>query len=163
MKSNFGYSSDELFFKELYKEYYLKSVHYANQYLNDYEVSKELVQDAFMVLWEKRNELDLEQNIVAYLFTIVRNRCFNAIRSKLYKMKNTNSEQAMDLLINQKALADESSSKVLCQELSAEIKKTLLSMPEKVRTVFELSRDKEYTYMEIAKFLGISHKTVEYG
>ena len=35
-------------------------------------------------------------------------------------------------------------------------------MPEKIRSVFVMSRDKELTYPEIASILGISQKTVEY-
>ena len=161
-KSKLRYSSDELFFKELYKENYLKSVYYANKYINDYELSKELVQDAFMILWDKRKELNMEQNIVAYLFTMVRNRCFNTIRNKLQRSKNYYSEQSIDLIINQKVLTDDSASKVLSDDLGCLIKKTLQIMPEKIRSVFVMSRDEELTYPKIASILGISQKTVEY-
>lgn len=162
LNSKSKYSAEELFFEGFYKEYYLKAVHYAHQYIVDYELSKELVQDAFMIIWEKRNSLDLEQNIASYLFTIVRNKCLNTIRDKIHKQKNFDAERSMDLLINQRSLQDESAMSVLNKELTELINQTLKTMPEKIRSVFELNRDENITYKEIASSLGISEKAIEY-
>lgn len=156
------YSAEELFFEELYKKYYMRGVYYAHQYLNDYDLSKEIVQDAFMIIWERRESLDFELNIGSYLFTIVRNKCLNAIRDKIHKMKSFDSELSIDLLINQRALKDDSAVKVLDDELRTLINKTLGNMPEHIRSVFLMNRNQELTYSEIANKLGLTEKAIEY-
>lgn len=47
----------EAAFKDLYKKSFLKAVHYSNQYVNNYELAKEIAQDSFINLWEKRGTL----------------------------------------------------------------------------------------------------------
>lgn len=156
------YSAEELFFERLYREHYLKAVHYAHQYISDYELSKEIVHDAFLIIWEKRNSLNFEQNIASYLFTVVRNKCLNTLRDKMHKLKNFDPEITIDLLINQYSLQDESATNIFNKELMELIDKTLTTMPEKIRTVFELNRDENITYKEIAISLGITEKAIEY-
>jgi RNA polymerase sigma-70 factor (ECF subfamily) len=152
----------ELLFKELYRDYYLKSVFYANQYVADYELSKEIVQDSFLTLWERRESLDFNQNIGAYLIKTVRNKSLNVIRDNIKRVKLSDSEKYFELSMNQRALMDDSSSLVQSKELENLINSALNSMPEKIRDVFIMSRDKEMTYPEISSELGISLKTVEY-
>jgi RNA polymerase sigma-70 factor (ECF subfamily) len=160
--SRVDFTSDELFFRGLYKEYYHKAVYYANQYLNDYEASKEIVQEAFLSLWERRNVLDFNQNIGAYLIKTVKNKSLNELRDNIKQLQSVDSEKQADLILNQRSLLDESSSLVESKELSLQIKKTLENMPEKMRDVFIMNRDLELTYPQIAANQGVSVKTVEY-
>ncbi len=140
----------------------MMGVNYAHHYLADYELSKGIVQDAFMIIWERRKTLDLELHISSYLFSIIRNKCLNAIRDKLKKFKSYNSDAAMELLINQKALSDDSAAKVISEELDELFKSTMKDMPENIRSVFLMNRDEEMTYKEIADKLGLSEKAIEY-
>jgi len=160
--SRVDFTSDELFFRGLYKEYYHKAVYYANQYLNDYEASKEIVQEAFLSLWERRDVLEFNQNIGAYLIKTVKNKSLNELRDNIKKLQNVNSEKQADLILSQRSLLDDSSSLVESKELSLQIKKTLEKMPEKMRDVFIMNRDLELTYPQIAAKEGVSVKTVEY-
>lgn len=160
--SRVDFTSDELFFRGLYKEYYHKAVYYANQYLNDYEASKEIVQEAFLSLWERRDVLEFNQNIGAYLIKTVKNKSLNELRNNIKKLQNVDSEKQADLILNQRSLLDESSSLVESKELSLQIKKSLENMPEKMRDVFIMNRDLELTYTQIAANQGVSVKTVEY-
>jgi RNA polymerase sigma-70 factor, ECF subfamily len=155
-------SAEELFFEELYKKYYMRGVYYAHQYLNDYELSKEFTQDAFMIIWERRNSLDFDLNMGSYLFSIIRNKCLNAIRDQLKKNKTLDSDKSIELLINQRALMDDSSVRVLNEELSSLINSTLREMPENIRSVFIMNRDLDLTYKEIATKLGLTEKAIEY-
>ncbi|MDP3435761.1 MAG: RNA polymerase sigma-70 factor [Bacteroidales bacterium] len=160
--SRVDFTSDELFFRGLYKEYYHKAVYYANQYLNDYEASKEIVQEAFLSLWERRDVLEFNQNIGAYLIKTVKNKSLNELRDNIRKLQNVNSEKQADLILNQRSLLDDSSSLVENKELSLQIKRILDNMPLKMREVFLMNRDMELTYPQIAANQGVSVKTVEY-
>lgn len=160
--SRVDFTTDELFFRGLYKEYFHKAVYYANQYLNDYEASKEIVQEAFLTLWERREVLDFNQNIGAYLIKTVKNKSLNELRDNIKRLNNIDSEKQADLILNQRSLLDDSSSLVDSKELSLQIKETIESMPEKMREVFLMNRDLELTYPQIAAKQGVSVKTVEY-
>jgi RNA polymerase sigma-70 factor (ECF subfamily) len=160
--SRVDFTSDELFFRGLYKEYYHKAVYYANQYLNDYEASKEIVQEAFLSLWERREVLDFNHNIGAYLIKTIKNKCLNELRDSIKKLQNIYSQKQADLILNQRSLLDDSSSLVENKELSLQIKRILDNMPLKMREVFLMNRDMELTYPQIAANQGVSVKTVEY-
>ncbi len=158
---------EESIFKNLYKEYYYKALHFCNQYLDDYEASKEIVQDAFLIVWERRESLDINQNLGGYLMTTVRNRSLNYLRNKCSKIGLAEkdcigNEQLFDLLVSKRALEDDSSALLQGKELEVMIKKTLNNLPEKIKEVFIMNRDGNFTYPEIAHKLEISVKTVEY-
>lgn len=157
----------EAIFKKLYKEYYYKALHFCNQYLNDYEASKEIVQDVLLSIWEKRDSLDSDQNLGSYLMTSIRNRSLNYLRNKFSKMKISETdcignEQLFDLLVSKRALEDDSSSILQGKELEDIIKQTLNNLPEKIKEVFLMNRDGNFTYPQIAVKLEVSVKTVEY-
>ena len=160
--SRVDYTSDELFFRGLYKEYFHKAVYYANQYLNDYEASKEIVQEAFLTLWERREVLDFNHNIGAYLIKTIKNKCLNELRDSIKKFQNLDSQKQADLILNQRSLLDDSSSLIENKELNLQIKRILNNMPVKMRDVFIMNRDLELTYPQIAAKEGVSVKTVEY-
>jgi len=160
--SKVDFSGEELFFRELYKEYYHKAVFYANQYLNNYEVSREIVQEVFLNLWERRKALDFDRNIGAYIIKATKNKCLNELRNNIRKFQNVDSEKQVSLILNQRALMDSSSSMIENKELSMLIKDTLATMPKKIREVFLMNRDMDLTYPQIAVKQGVSVKTVEY-
>lgn len=149
-------------FEHLYKLYYSKAVFFANQYLRDEETSREIVQDAFMALWEKRETLNEELSIQALILTIVKNRCLNLLRKRIAERKYADRLTAREDMINYRALGDDSASSLHLMELEQLTKETLTEMPEKMREVFRMNRDEELTYAEIAQKLDVSVKTIEY-
>ena len=65
----------------LFKEYYKILTVFANKYLVDLEASRELVQDLFVNLYEKRDNLEINSSLKSYLFRSVHNRCINQINA----------------------------------------------------------------------------------
>src|ERR1039457_5815252 len=53
---------------------------HAMKYVKDFETSEEIVQEAFLSLWEKKDNIDTSQPVKAYLITTIRHKCLNWLR-----------------------------------------------------------------------------------
>ena len=57
--------------------------YFAKEYVVSEEDAENIVQDVFMELWEKREALTMHTNLIAFLFTAIKNRCLNHLRHKM--------------------------------------------------------------------------------
>ncbi len=140
----------------LYRRYWDKLLSVAYHRLDDIEDAKEIVQDIFFKLWERRAELQLKYTLSTYLAVAVKYRVINLLDQRGRK------RQKEDRLVN---YADTSSPSpeeyVLEQELRERIEASIARLPEKCRIVFKKNREEGMTAKEIAKELNISERTVE--
>lgn len=51
----------------------------------------DIVQDAFVALWERRQAFASERSVKAFLYTAVRNSCLNLLRHQDVRQRYTNS------------------------------------------------------------------------
>jgi len=119
----------------------------------DDSTAEELVQKTFVMIWEKRDGIDPEKSLRAYLFQIAYSRMLNHIRNnkKFHDSKNIPDEG------NHPTPADDLQNK----QLKIAIDKAIAAMPPKRRMVFEFCFLKDFTYKETAGAMNISVKTVE--
>ncbi len=148
------FNSDEKTFEELFRSHYKRLCNYAYTLLNDNDESEEAVQQVFIQLWEKRNVMEINFSVQAYLFRAVRNNCLNKIKHQ--KVKQAYTDEILQL--NNESAGTHISYQ---EELKDQIHKAIESLPEQCRLIFKLSRYEELKYSEIAKELNISIKTVE--
>ena len=146
---------DETAFDALFKAYYPPLCRYACSLADgDMDEAEDIVQQAFVRLWEQRDTLDIAWSLRAYLYKTVHNRCLNRIRDaktrEQYKIYNA---QQME--------QQEAHTHTPEPELVERLQRALASLPEQCRRIFELSRFEELKYREIADQLNISIKTVE--
>lgn len=69
-------------YERLFAEYYSPLCLFANKYMEDLNLAKDLVQDVFVKLWEKDIQITKEETIKSYLYVSVRNICLNHLRQK---------------------------------------------------------------------------------
>jgi len=144
----------EAVFEEAFKSNF-KALHaYAYTMLQDEGAAEEIVQTVFLKLWESRNRMTIHTSLRAYLYRSVYHESLNYLKHK--KVQRKYMEEAMIEHKRQQAMDDESD-----KELQRQLQQALRRLPEKCRTVFQLSRFEELKYQEIADELGISLKTVE--
>ncbi|WP_448702369.1 RNA polymerase sigma-70 factor [Mucilaginibacter sp. AW1-3] len=148
-------SGDEAIFEQVYK-YYLRPLHvYAISMLKDEDIAKGMVQNVFLKLWERRERLSFSGSVQAYLYGAVYNECLNNLRHQKVKINHqlhvVNTMKDNDAAGNGMELLD----------LKEKLQEALNELPEKCRTVFQMSRFEELKYHEIADRLSISIKTVE--
>ena len=138
-------------FEKLFKELFEPLTSFAMKYVSDLDTAKNLVHEVFINVWQKYESLPSDTNYKSYLYTSIRNRCLNHIRS---------SKKHVALEDSPEQIQPESGGLEL-QELEMQVEMAINSLPEKCRIIFELSRYEELKYAEIAKKLDISVKTVE--
>lgn len=146
---------DAAAFEQLFRQFHPSLCRYAFSVLKDVAAAEEAVQDVFVKIWEKRNELVITVSVKAYLYRAVHNNCLN-------RMDKKKTEVRMDdvpLKVVHHAAAPVAD--VQSRELEKAIADALQQLPEQCRKVFELSRFGDMKYKEIAAALGISIKTVE--
>lgn len=148
-------SGDEVTFEKVYK-HYLRPLHiYAISMLKDEESAKGMVQNVFLKLWERKERLSFSGSLQAYLYGAVYNECLNKLRHQKVKV---NHQQHVT-----HTMKDNDAGHIGMEllDLKEKLQDALNELPEKCRTVFQLSRFEELKYKEIADRLSISVKTVE--
>ena len=143
-------------FEEIYSRYFWRLYLHALKMLGDEDASKDLIQDLFVSLWEKRCESEVPATISAYLFTAVRNRVLNAIEHSRVRSQYISS--LARFLTETGDSADEA---LIYQETAWMIEKEVERFPPKMKEVFILSRHHEFSHKEIADQLHLSDKTVK--
>lgn len=136
---------------------YFEALHrYAYTLLNDNDDAKDVVQQIFMHLWEKKETLSITQSVRAYLYTTTHNHCLNRIKSR-----QTRQRHYQQFATGQDHATSDNEEQLSVRALKQEVLSAMDELPEKCREVFYKSRFEEKTYPEIAKELEISVKTVE--
>lgn len=150
------------YFERLYKEYYLRAVFFAQQYLHDREEAEDVAQDVFMTLWERKERIREDGSVQAFILTMVKNRCLNVLRRRMAEQKYSDYLSAREMMADYSALADDGFSRLNMEEMERLMKEGLEEVGERTREIFRMSRDRQMTYGEIARDTGISEKAVEY-
>ena len=131
-------------------------VYFSMKYVKDMDAARGIVQDAFIMLWDKRDSMDMARNPKSYLTTTIYTRSLNYLRDN--KKFDKNIIEFEELVDSGSQSAD---SALLGKELKAKIDEAINELPEKCREVFLLSRSENMKYQQIADTLQISVKTVE--
>ncbi len=145
---------DQSAFTEIYKRYWQKLFTVAANKINDLEEAREIVQNIFISLWNRRELLDIKGTLSNYLAVSVKYRVINVLD------KQNNHQKYLDSL-NASELDDSTQQWLEFMELKERLAELVAELPEKCRLVFQLSREQGYSQKEIAQELGISEKTVE--
>lgn len=140
-------------FKTFFKNHYAFLYHFLLKKGMSEQQSEDLVQQAFILIWEKRSEINVKKSLRAYLFKIAYTRMLNVIRDN-----SKFEDEATDIEGDSSYEPDHS---IHNTELANAIEKAIQSMPNKRQTVFRLCFIQEFTYRDAADILNISHKTVE--
>ena len=74
-------------FSEMYLTYYPKLVRFAKEFVILEEDAENITQDVFADLWERQNSMDHVENVNAYLFRLVKNRCLDHLKHKIFEQK----------------------------------------------------------------------------
>jgi RNA polymerase sigma-70 factor (ECF subfamily) len=133
----------------------------SSHYLEDYDEAKEVVQDAFVKLWEIRENLIQDSNIRNYLFTLVKNNCLNLLKRKQLLLKHHEKLKWIEMHYQYESLTRMGGDYLEFNELKEKIDLIIRNLPDHCRVVFELSRFESLKNREIAGKLGVTQKTVE--
>ena len=149
--------SDRRAFDDLFRSFYPVLIRFAMRYLKDKTVSKDIVQEVFVSLWQTRKRIDPARSLKSYLYMMVRNRALNAIRdrSDVYVDHDLASNEQSDQIDDQQMETDSDES-----ELGQMMKKWIDQLPGRQKEALKLSRFEGLDHDEIAYVMDVSPKTV---
>ena len=142
---------DEKSFVALYNAYsevlysFLVKLNIAHENIRD------VIQQTFIKLWEKRDTLKEDLSLQSYLITIAKNTIYNEVRKQIISRKYEAS-------VERPEIADD---KIRSNEINQVLQQILQQLSNKRREVFAMSRIEGYSNQEIADTLKISKSTVE--
>ncbi|MGY6647542.1 RNA polymerase sigma-70 factor [Wenyingzhuangia sp. IMCC45574] len=143
-------------YKELYNDLYFSLCLFADKYVKDLELSKDLVQDVFVKIWKDEIEFQSKNAIKSYLYNAVRNKCLDTLKNKSYQAKKPLTEVELAILESDSYFEKE----VLIEEVSTALHNAVNTLPEKCRQIMRLSlRGLENS--QISEELSLSVNTVK--
>jgi len=143
----------EELYKQCFDRYFERLYHYAYTIVKENGEAKDIVQAAFIKLWERRNEVNMNTSTKTYLYTSVYNLSLNTIRNR--KTREEHHQQMIPPGFTSWLNTTEQ------KEMRIRINRAIEDLPERCRQVFYKSRFEGKKYAEIAAELDISVKTVE--
>ena len=143
-------------FDSIYRTHSKKMYYFTLGLVKDQEISKDLVQEVFINLWEKRDQVNADLNFDNYLFTIA----YNAIR-KYFRNQSLENKVKDYLQRESPEIINGSDGTLIFKELFDLASKTVELLPPRRKAVYKLSKQEGKKIREIAVTLNISPRTAE--
>jgi RNA polymerase sigma-70 factor (ECF subfamily) len=144
-----------LLFEHIYNLFWRELYMVAYRRIGDRMEVEDMLQDVFLSIFTSEVVLDDDQKIRAYLHKRLRSRILNYIRDKMIR-----EEHHEHLAITSNFLGKNSDAKLLMHELENLFQNEIDRMPQRMRDIFMLSREKMLSTNEIAEKLNLSNQTV---
>lgn len=149
-------NGDRVAYEQLFKQHYTALVRFARDIVRDTDTAEDMVQEVFVKIWERKENIIITTSLKAYLYMAVKNHCLNKLRTE-QKHAFMDESLADDLRFSSNNNDEESNTIRLEQHIKAALDK----LPPRCALIFKLSRFEHKTYKEIAEVLELSVKTVE--
>jgi len=152
----------DLTYKGLFRKYYPSLIFYAARLVGG-EEAEDVVQDVFVELWNRKNDIEIGEQIQAFLYRAVYTRALNVLK---HRNVEDNYCAAIEEINKKRAEYyqpdnNEVIRRIEDMELRHQILDAINELPDKCKEVFKLSYLHEMKNKEIADVLGVSLRTVE--
>ena len=144
---------NELAFSELFDRYWENLLDLALKTLKDEDSSKDVVQDVFADLWNRRYSINIK-NLAGYLNKAIRFRAIDHIRKNKISMMSLDYVDQFKEINTTQELMD-------FKDLEINLEEYVAQLSPQCRIVFKMSRFEDQSYKSISEKLGISVRTVE--
>jgi RNA polymerase sigma-70 factor (ECF subfamily) len=148
-------ASDRRAFSALFQEMNEALLRYAWRITKEEAAAQDVVQDAFLKLWQARAGLDQNRSVRGLLYTMTRNQALN--HNRALSQENVSLDTMIDVGIEGEVLQD---TEMDAAALEENLRRWVSGMPERRREAFELSRFEGLNHEEIAEIMGLSPSTV---
>lgn len=149
--------SDQKAFNALFEKYRGRLFAYLFKIIKSKETAEEIVLDVFLKIWVGRSILQEIDHFEAFIFRIARNKALDFLRmaqkSKLYQLELWQKMQEL-------SSADAADTQSILADTTLAIRDAISMLSPQRRKVFQLSREHDLTYEQIAERLQISTHTV---
>ena len=150
--------NDEAAFEVLYKKYWDLLLGFARKYINDRQTCKEVVQELFITLHVKRDQITINVSLSSYLYRSLQNRIINHLRNEsVYKKHIALAGKAYNII----SVGNDGEHWMDLVDLEQQIGSCLNEMPGKYREVYVLTMQNANTVKTTAAILQRPVPTVE--
>lgn len=149
-------SGDHSAFTEIYDRYSALLYVYAFKLTVDTDAAKDMTQELFISLWDKKEEMTLTLSLKSYLYSGIRYKFLKQVaHQKVRKNYADQFLQSMEVGLNS------TENYISERDFISSVEKLVLALPPKMARVFLMSKLHFQTNKEIAEELNISEKTVQ--
>jgi RNA polymerase sigma-70 factor (ECF subfamily) len=149
-------NGDAYAFTCLFEKYSGKLYRFAYGFLKSRQDAEEVVQDAFVRLWEAREKLDENGSLGGYLFRITYRLVMNRFRSAALEKRHAEHMPRLS-----ETARNTTEQELAGREMEQLVELAVSALPPRRKMIFQLSRYSQLTHQEIADQMHISRKTVE--
>ena len=143
-------------YEEIYNRYWSLLYIACCKILKDEDEAKDIVQEVFISFLDKGPQLEIKVSLSVYLYSSVRYKVLDRIKHRQvkdnYLISLGDFTEAADNITDRQLLE---------KEFIRRMEDAINLLPEKMRIIFELSRNQDLSHKEIARMLDISDKTVK--
>lgn len=143
-------------YDQLFERYSGVLYNFSLSYVKDATVAEELVMDLMFNIWQKRHRLEINGELGAYLFRAMKNVMFNFIRKRQLSTVNLETLSVELPAENNRADAD-----MEYKDLQRIYQLKINQLSPQRRKIFQLSREEEMTYLQIAEKMSLSVNTIK--
>jgi len=149
-------AGDSVAFTALYRHTWQKLYQLALRKTQDEEEAKDIVQDVYIQLWQKKESIHIHGSAEAYLYSMAK---YELIRRAQRFLKDEAHRFDYRQLIDTFAAADDQH--LFAEELETQLKKEVDALPTKQQHIYRLHQEDQLSTEEIAHELGIAEQTVK--
>jgi RNA polymerase sigma-70 factor (family 1) len=149
---------DKEAFEAFFAFYYQKLIQFSCIFVNSEQEAEDVVAEVLTNLLAQRERVFKLDHFEAYLYSSVKNKSLTHIRKQ-----NRMDHFSPDMNQSMQASSTTSSphEQLIEQELSALIQEVISKLPPKRQMVFQLIREENFSYRQVAELMNISERTVE--
>jgi len=130
----------------------------ALRFLNDPDEAEDVAQDCFIRVYKAAATYTPDAKFTTWLYTIVRNLCFNVLRSRRQAVIVSVDDEAMPELPSRD---EDQIERISRQQVSEKVRQAVSKLPENMRLVVILAKYHGLSYDEIAGIMGCSVNAVK--
>ncbi len=144
--------------ERIFFAYYPALCAFAMRFVGSRDEAREVVQEVFARIWERRAGWHVQVSLKAYLYRAVRNQALNEV----FRRRNRRTHEVQFNPGHEAMAAPRTADEMLAyHEMADAVNDAIRRLPERRRTAFVLHRQHGLTYEEIAQIMDISPRTVE--
>lgn len=120
------------------------------------QMAKDLVQDVFIAMWDNMEKLSTQESLLPYLYTVLRNKTLHQFEKDHVRLKF-----AIDRAVVNDQFELSAHHLLLNKELQAIIADEISKMPKKMKQIYDLKKEENFSIRQIAEMLDLSEQTVK--
>ena len=149
--------SNRISFQKLFYQFHDQLFRFVVYRVQDADIAKDITQETFLRIWEKRESLQPEKSFFSLLARISTNLCYDHFRYTEVRLRNKDRIPEFG-----KSHFDNPEEVVQAKAIEKIIRKLVNEkLPQRCRVIFILSRIEGFSNQEISTKLSLSIRTVE--